>query len=134
MTALLEDWGAEWGSKDNEDERCMASSVSRIEPFKIVTGKSGTKQYYDDGSTTVGTFKSILLCTTRHTQRRMCTNNHRCTLFLHISISTKHNNNISFLCFVDAILFPSTQWAIPLLPPPKRPMCQIDSSLTMSPT
>jgi hypothetical protein len=59
MTTLLGDWGAEWGSDDDDDERSMASSVSRIEPFKIVTGESGTNQYYDDGST-VGTFKSAI--------------------------------------------------------------------------
>ncbi len=36
MTTLLGDWGAEWGSDDDDDERSMASSVSCIEPFKIV--------------------------------------------------------------------------------------------------
>jgi hypothetical protein len=61
MTELLGDWGAEWGS-DDDDERSVAtgaSSVVRIEPFRIVTGETGKNQYYDDGST-VGTFKSAI--------------------------------------------------------------------------
>ena len=61
MTELLGDWGTEWGS-DDDDEKSVAtgaSSVARIEPFRIVTGESGTNQYYDDGST-VGTFKSVI--------------------------------------------------------------------------
>jgi hypothetical protein len=58
MTEILGDWGAEWGSED-EDDRSMASSVSRIEPFKIIIDEPGKNQYYDDGST-VGTFKSAI--------------------------------------------------------------------------
>jgi hypothetical protein len=61
MTEILGDWGAEWGS-DDEDERSVAtasSSISRIEPFRIVTTETGKNQYYDDGST-VGTFKSVI--------------------------------------------------------------------------
>jgi hypothetical protein len=58
MTEILGDWGEEWGSDDDE-VKSMASSVSRIEPFRIVTGESGKNQYYDDGST-VASFKSAI--------------------------------------------------------------------------
>jgi hypothetical protein len=58
MSEILGDWGTEWGS-DDDDEKSMATSASRFEPFKIITDEPGTNQYYDDGST-VGTFKSAI--------------------------------------------------------------------------
>jgi hypothetical protein len=57
---MLGDWGTEWGSDDDDDDKSTstsASTVGRMEPFKIVTNTTGKNQYYDDGSS-VGTFKS----------------------------------------------------------------------------
>jgi hypothetical protein len=61
LSSILGDWGTEWGSDDDDDKSMAsaASSVRRVEPFKIVTDASGKNQYYDDGST-VGTFKSTI--------------------------------------------------------------------------
>ena len=58
MAEILGDWGAEWGSDDDNRSTSTASTAGgRVEPFKIVTGENGKNQYYDNGSL-VGTFRT----------------------------------------------------------------------------
>ena len=61
MAEILGDWGAKWGSDDDDDRSTSTASTAggRVEPFQIVTQKTGKNQYYDDGSS-VGTFRTAV--------------------------------------------------------------------------
>ena len=42
MTDILGEWGAKWGSNDNNNKSASTvSTVQQIEPFKIMTGEIG---------------------------------------------------------------------------------------------
>jgi hypothetical protein len=89
---VLGEWGAEWGSDDNDDDRSVstASTVGRMEPFKIVTDATGASQYYDDGSS-VGTFKS----TCAKVNPANCDFQHSTTLATTTAIATSTTSDLT---------------------------------------